>query len=284
VDTVLIPTFWSYKPRRIFKALARKHHKACLWTQLVFCLALCLAGFIRQLQSDEWIGVYESASIVQAVPTTIAGLVIATASYFPESEIDKFDKRETFVAAFILAIVMGFVAVLDPTWGSRTGTLLAQCALYADAHNEEWRDGAIAPIQNSLVAHIASTVATIVAVLISLTLWSLLRRNDSGPSGVRKKIVVAFLGLTIGYLMYDAGDHFTSLLSMRYQMGLLWERQNGQNTWTIGQIGALFTWAPLLVDMLYSATRGVRGYVQHWRHGPSSDAPVYPLTAVVTGR
>ena len=54
------------------------------------------------------------------------------------------------------------------------------------------------------------------------------------------------------------------LVSMRDNLGILWDFQNEQEIWSIGQVGALFTWAPLLGDMLCIAMVDA---FQRWRRG-----------------
>src|SRR5437762_1583816 len=85
LDRVALPTlFRDYRPFRLSLWLTKDHHQVCLWTQLVFCLALCIAGLIRHVQRHELVGAYESASIVTSVPMTVSALILATVSYFPE--------------------------------------------------------------------------------------------------------------------------------------------------------------------------------------------------------
>ncbi|KAH8587488.1 hypothetical protein B0O99DRAFT_641791 [Bisporella sp. PMI_857] len=68
----------------------------------------------------------------------------------------------------------------------------------------------------------------------------------------RRVLVTLMTGLSI-FLIYEAFKSFRDLLSERDGMNLLWKNQIGQNVWGIGQIVAPFSWAPLIVDMIYAA-------------------------------
>jgi len=49
---------------------------------------------------------------------------------------------------------------------------------------------------------------------------------------------------------------FQKLLVERQSMDQIWGQTLGQDIWGIGQIGAPFTWAPLLADMACSVFDG----------------------------
>lgn len=69
-------------------------------------------------------------------------------------------------------------------------------------------------------------------------------------------------------MIYIAGDMFGAFLRQRQSMDLMWNGQAGLNVWGIGQIGALFAWVPLLVDMACSAAQRFT-----WRDRPQERQP-----------
>jgi hypothetical protein len=57
------------------------------------------------------------------------------------------------------------------------------------------------------------------------------------------------------YMVWVAVSSFRRTLLQRWGMDLIWDGQTGENAWGIGQIGALFTWVPLLIDLAWSGVR-----------------------------
>ena len=53
------------------------------------------------------------------------------------------------------------------------------------------------------------------------------------------------------------GLHMWQLFRERSGMDIVWQGTTGVNQMGIGQIGAPFAWAPLITDMLYSASERV---------------------------
>jgi hypothetical protein len=266
LDQMAIPAFRNGRfPQRI-SFWVSEHHGTCVWTQLVLAFTICLAGFIRQNQQQEFIGVYESSSILSLIPVGFLSLVLTTASFFPKQrtgntrlEVDNstFEKRAPFFyVCFFLTFVFALLAVLTPFWGARTENLLQHCADFADRENESWKIGAITPMHGAGMGKaIAEIVLTTTSALLVLIFWFLLRRlrrpGDQDIFPRRRRVLVTLIpGLSI-FLIYEALHLFRDMLEQRQGMNLLWEDQIGQNVWGIGQIAALFSWVPLIVDMIY---------------------------------
>jgi hypothetical protein len=63
------------------------------------------------------------------------------------------------------------------------------------------------------------------------------------------------------FMVWIAVDSFRGILLQRWGMDLIWDGQTGVNEWGIGQIGALFTWAPLLTDLAWSGVHDIRQWL-----------------------
>ncbi|KAH6665379.1 hypothetical protein B0J14DRAFT_606016 [Halenospora varia] len=273
LDRIAIPVIWKrYSPRSYLQWVS-KHHGTCLWTQLVVTFALCLASLIRQTQRKDFIGVYESASILDSVPVSLLSLFLTTVSFFPDhrivnghfrfvKEVPKkralLQERVTFFyVSLFMTTVFGLLTILTPFWGARTENILQQCADFADRRNLPWKTAAIKPMHgHSSGIFVAEYVLTISSAFLVLALWFLFRRSGrwskDKPRIWRQLLVSLMTGLSI-YLIYEAFKCFGDLLSERHGMDVLWEDEIGQNVWGIGQIAAPFSWVPLLVDMVYGA-------------------------------
>ncbi|KAH7408860.1 hypothetical protein BKA64DRAFT_720252 [Cadophora sp. MPI-SDFR-AT-0126] len=273
LDGIAIPEFWNgYVPRH-YLLWVSKHHGTCLWTQMIVTFALCLAGFIRQTQRQDRIGVYESSSILSSIPVSYLSLVLTTISFFPELPIGNrssvlsedmghrraaFNKRAAFFyVSLFTTSVFGLLAVLTPFWAAKTENILEQCAHFADGHNLSWKIAAIRPVHGAdmwiVVVQVTLAMTSTLLVLSFWFLFRLLGRRDQGmPQRWRRVLVSLMMGLSI-FLLYEAFKSFRDLLSERQGMNLLWKDQIGQNIWGIGQIAAPFAWAPLIVDLVYAA-------------------------------
>jgi uncharacterized membrane protein YphA (DoxX/SURF4 family) len=274
VDRVFATTYWRRTPHSISNKLTQRHHKTCLWTQLVFSLALCVAGSIRQLQRQEYIGVFEGASIISTVPITVGSFVLVAVSYLPQSrslhehraghgapaENDRpLDKKVAFIAAYASIFIFGFIAAVQPFWGSRVERTLRECATFATEKNLGWKAGAISPIRSGdFIGYLAQVVAIVFSLIVSTICWVVLRskRQTMYRECFPNRILVGIIGLLSIFLIYAMIRQFIDSVFVRDQMGILWEDKNGQNSWTIGQVGALFSWTPLLVDIIYTLAEG----------------------------
>ena len=62
-------------------------------------------------------------------------------------------------------------------------------------------------------------------------------------------------------MVWVAVDSFLESLLQRWGMDLVWNGQTEANAWGIGQIGALFTWVPLLIDLAWSGVHEIRQWL-----------------------
>jgi len=203
--------------------------------------------------------VYESASILASVAVSMSSLVLTTVSYGMVPEDDPaqeedyprpdalVEKRLVFIAGYVLTLVCGFIAYIAPLWSAATEHILEVCGQYSNEHNTEWKKGAIQSIRSGIAFYVGMSVGALVAIVIGLVCWHRLRSRNHRPD-TKKPLVIA-IGMSSGLLIAIAVMEFVDLLNMRQTMGVLWDQQNGPDSWTIGQIGAIFSWAPLLADI-----------------------------------
>lgn len=280
VDYVVVPVFWrGYEPFRFSKWLLN-HHQAFVWTQLIFSLALVLAGLVRRQQRDEFLGVFESASISTSITLTGAALILSTISYHATSVVppvrgEQRMRREKhtfgervmlFIVTYTATLVIGAVLVLMPLWAARTENILDVCYQFAYDTNKPWKDGAISSMRKDISIFWGLLIATLAAILIALAVWYLLRnRTWSNESAIRRGLLLTLAIPLSGFLMYMGVDAMLMLVQMRDKMGILWDFQNGQDILAIGQVLAIFTWAPLFGDI---ACLGAMRMFRTWKRDP----------------
>jgi len=97
----------------------------------------------------------------------------------------------------------------------------------------------------------ARTVITAVAVLAGLAYWYLLRNRPFAQNGITRATLLSTALVVSGFLVYMCVESLWSLVATRNTISILWGGQNEQDVWTIGQVFAVLSWAPLLADTAY---------------------------------
>lgn len=236
--------------------LIHKYHEACVWNQLVFSFTLCLAGFVRQTQKQQaHLGVYESASILRSVAVTAPATVLSTISFLPGEGLDDEgnpipliplfgERRFVFGGAYVLSVLTGLLALLCPLFLGRVDNLLRLCEDYRKHHNGLWTDVTMSPLKDDAADFLGRTIGAVIAIIMGLVAWKYIQHDG----GTRKLMLLVWTVASL-YLWYIACRFFRELLLMRAQMGIMWGLNKEQDAWTIGQIGALCSWAPILADI-----------------------------------
>jgi len=226
------------------------------------------------MQRKEWIGTYESVAIIASTTVSGCALVLTTLSYNinsarndrPQQTFgEKGEKKVLFALSYAVALITWLLAVISPLWIARLDNLLQLCHEYASEENKPWRDGAVLPIPSDQAGYIARTVITSVAVLAGLACWYLLRNRSFAQSGIMRATLLSTALMVSGFLVYMCGVSLWSLVATRNTINILWGGQNEQDVWTIGQVGAVFSWAPLLAD---TACLGIPVLFSHSRRQP----------------
>jgi len=118
------------------------------------------------------------------------------------------------------------------------------CCIYAFKNQSPWKDKSV-----SLVLATISIIFTIILLSIWLALRWYRHQDHRKPSVLR--ILVISMVILSAFAAYNAIERLYHVLLIRYGMDILWKGETGYNKWGVGQIGALFAWAPLLIDMIY---------------------------------
>src|SRR5436190_16915425 len=81
IDDTAIPTFFPGYRRTAVTNWLSQHQQTCLWSQLLFTLTLCLAGFGRRPQKKLG-GVYENVGIIRSTAMAVLNLVLTVVSVY----------------------------------------------------------------------------------------------------------------------------------------------------------------------------------------------------------
>ena len=65
-------------------------------------------------------------------------------------------------------------------------------------------------------------------------------------------------------------DFLRLIIQARNIIKRVWEGKIGEDFWGIGQIAAIFTWVPLLVDLGYTAAKAIKARRHRYRSGSTS--------------
>ena len=212
----------GYDPRAHEFWLIQDYHEACVWNQLIFSFALCLAGLVRQTQKQQaYIGVYESASIVTSISVTAPATVLSTISFLPVHDAEEpaplFDQRRcVFIGAYIGTVITGLMAVLSPFFAGRVNNLLWICEEYGKREISNWSNGSMAPVNDGKAMFLGFTVATVVAIIMGLVSWRFMKQD-----GDTQPIVLIVWTMASVLLWYIGCNFFRDLLAMRGQMSSL---------------------------------------------------------------
>jgi hypothetical protein len=264
-----------------------QHYQTCLWSHLLFTLSLCLAGVVRHVQQGQELDVFEGVAIRGSVAISVCSLLLTAVSAH-----QRIERSILFRLGFCFTLLCALVVEIFPIIAGRprsTGYILQACIDYADRNNLPWKMGAVRPFDAAGITVLSVTMGLL---LLLQVVWLLLRRlerretvcdclvNQSkrkcklwrlgiidSTQSTRKRLeklgLVILLGLLSVFVAYIAINSSQDLMTQRGGMDVLWDGNTGKDFWGIGQIGAPFAWAPLLIDMAYSASDGIR----QWRGG-----------------
>jgi hypothetical protein len=252
LDGYFIPAFKEDHKQFSMAKWLLKYHQKCLWTQLFFSVALCVAGLAIQVQQLSFIGTFESASLISSVTVSSLCLLETTISFD-----GKFDRPTVYSFGFFVVAACAFITAIAPAWKSGVELLLEACATFVVKSVPAW-SGSIIPPYSSMIVDM-SIILTASALLLGM--WFCLGKSLSRSV---RKFLVTFVGCLALYLTYEACSSLQTLFHQRRDLD--WDGQTGQNDWGVGQIGAPFAWAPLLFDMAYATCTTTSAIVTNrWR-------------------
>ncbi|KAI9775364.1 MAG: hypothetical protein M1839_001280 [Geoglossum umbratile] len=252
-----VPAFYPAASGLKIVAWLRGNHQTCLWSQLVFSLTLSLAGLVRQSRPG---GVYESSAIINSVATAFICLLLTMISFY-ESVV----RWVLFTVGFLATVACALGAVVMPMRTAKMENVLQACRDYAAENNMPWRAAAVSPFHAGGLWEVFLSIGFVVLLsCMWLFLWQM-GRSERALSGPRiphnrrtKQLLIILMCLISLFMVWVAVDSFQGTLLERRGMDLVWDGQTGENAWGIGQIGALFTWVPLLIDLAWSGVHDIR--------------------------
>ncbi|KAH7119545.1 hypothetical protein B0J11DRAFT_63532 [Dendryphion nanum] len=171
-DLLLLPMLQSnYSPRKLTRWLGKKH-EICLWSQLLFFLAVSIASCLHQYQRGTF--VYENAVMIFLVALTGSTfLATASAFCFPTRKIELF---LTLVAA--CAVFTTFTWLAPVIRGLPFDQIFRICIIVAQKKNGHAPKSVLVKPYYHAISWLKGAIAIIVVASFA-SLWIYLRRR--GP-------------------------------------------------------------------------------------------------------
>lgn len=229
------------------------HHQTGLWSSLIFSLTLCLAGFIRQI-SGQITTIYENIAAFDSVCITYISLVLTTVCCY-----EKIRRPRLFAICFVATTIWAISTLILSIVNIKEEKVVWACWTYALKSNSPWKDKSS---DNGRHQSLVQTTISIIFTIMLLSTWLALRwyrhQEHRKPSILR--ILVISIIVFSAFAAYNATERLYQVLLVRYGMDILWQGETGYNKWGVGQIGAPFAWAPLLIDMVYDGFNRIRNW------------------------
>src|SRR5438034_2955977 len=191
IDDMAIPSFFPAYGRTAVTTWLSQHQQTCLWSQLLFTLALCLAALIRIQQPRS--GSYENDAIMISVSSTILNLIITVIStYKPIYRV------ALFAFGFVVTLLFALVIDIWPLWWkARLLHVHLSCVDYADENNVHWGSAPRKPDRRGFLYRQLLDIGLVVLVL---SLWLILSVAEYRP-----KITNYFVGPkhTLSFLVFN---------------------------------------------------------------------------------
>ena len=264
------------KPRRTsrFVAWLSQSHHTCLWSQLLFSFGIALACLVRQTQ--ESCSIYENSMIGRiAGLNTMSFLITLSSYYYPVERMVVF--AGSIIATYVFTLLAEFILAVHPPKYQR---IIRACV--RSVEDEKYLSiRYLVGMLNSEPIVSSELVADtcIVFILTGMWLFLWLQRGrkvqaledfsfSARDKPERGKTIEPFqrsehtktewvvgsgVMLTSLTLTGVAAYLLDGIMQARRGMIMNYGVRTAENEWGIGQIGAMFIWAPLLVEMGYTA-------------------------------
>ena len=265
-----------------FVSWLRESHETCLWSQLLFAIAISLACFVRQTQ--ESCPIYENSMITELAGLNIMSLLLTLSSYYlPIKRMVVF--AGSVIATYVFTLLAEYILVIHPP---EFGRIIQTCIRHAEERKLEWTKDLVGPYytEKTIPELVAYTCLIFVLTILWLFLWLRRRRKakmsekDRSEQGTGAVCCLKFehsrvewavgacimlMSLTLtGVAVYLLDD----IMRGRRGMILNTDGKTAETQWGIGQIGAVFVWAPLLVEMGYNAVPACKNYFKERTRRP----------------
>ena len=122
----------------------KQHHETCIWSQLLFTIALLLGCLVVQYQESA--GIYQTVVMMNAAIITLTCLILTVSSFYRPSKRVALFSFST-VAVFAFSLMTAFTPAII---GHRMfDNILLVCRNVANAQNLSWSRGVVQPYNNN---------------------------------------------------------------------------------------------------------------------------------------
>jgi hypothetical protein len=255
-------------------------HQTCLWSQLLYAIAISLACFVRQTQ--ESCPIYENSIITELAGLNIISFLLTLSSYYlPIKRMVVF--APSVIATYVFTILAEFLLLIHPP---QFGRIIRTCIYMAEKRKQVGIKDLVGPYFTERVLPELVAYTCLIFTLTGMWLFLWLRRGrwvrtlegarrptaDRSEFGIRaapfQTLKYSKLEWVVGVCVMLMSMTLTGVAAyllddiMRGRRGMILDSnsETGENLWGVGQIAALFVWAPLLVEMGYNAVYGCKTY------------------------
>ncbi|KAH7394758.1 hypothetical protein BKA66DRAFT_455757 [Pyrenochaeta sp. MPI-SDFR-AT-0127] len=253
LDLVILPLcLHGYSPKR-FSLWIAKQHEMCLWSQVLFFVAVSIASCVQQYQSGTF--VYQNAVMIHLVSIVSSScLSTASAFFFPVKKLGRF-----FFLLVVGHIMAAFTCVAPFIRHFQFDHIFRVCMVEAGKRKLVSESIFLQPYYHPFSIVRGGLAIIIIGAMVFL--WTILRRR--GPQwkpeeekldefrrkdSFTKGCVLVMFALSIGLLMWSSFALYR-VLHFRQDLFSFWDGKTGEEVWGFGQVSALFVWAPLLAEL-----------------------------------
>lgn len=232
----------------------KKLRGTAIWTNVLFCLGICLACCARQYRSD--IEPYERVLIRRIAGLTQYSAVLSLSAY-----LDSLERWRLLWCCLLTIVATGAaaeVAAAMPSHRTMDGILQA-CGEALKAESYPWLGAVALPyITKDRIPALCLALGTLVlwAAIWGYLRWVLSRgqHKTSSRSVSLRFAIIAHFALTLGifaFAAYFLAKTIEKHICLSYAPE---SEKDGESHWGIGQIAAPLAWLGLTVDLAYEFT------------------------------
>lgn len=122
----------------------KQHHETCIWSQLLFTIALLLGCLVVQYQESA--GIYQTVVMMNAAIITLTCLILTVSSFYRPSKRVALFSFST-VAVFAFSLMTAFTPAI--IGHMMFDNILLVCRNVANAQNLSWSRGVVQPYDNN---------------------------------------------------------------------------------------------------------------------------------------
>jgi hypothetical protein len=226
-------------------------------------MAISLACFVRQ--SQESCPIYENSIITELAGLNIISFLLTLSSYYlPVERMVVF--APSVIATYVFTILAEFILLIHPP---QFGRIIRTCIDMAEKKKQVGIKDLVGPYFTERVLPELVAYTCLIFTLTGMWLFLWLRRGRwvrtlegaRRPTADRSKLEWV-VGVSVMLMSMTLTGVAAYLLDgiIRGRRGMILDSssETEENLWGVGQIAALFVWAPLLVEMGYNAMYGCK--------------------------